>query len=92
MIDPRTFADRQLELAAEFAQHIADHPEIDEALPAQSHICFQIDGELDFNRYGRELAERRRQDGTPIVVIRAKGLAPRSRLIDPMIESDAAVA
>lgn len=95
MIDPKQFADKQLELAAEFAQYIADHPEVDERLPEKSHICFQIEGEAEFNHYSRDLAERQTKDEkAPIFLVRIKGLAPPqgSRLIDPIIESASAVA
>jgi hypothetical protein len=95
MMDPKQLADRQLELAAEFAQYVADHPEVDDLLPQKSHICFQIEGDAEFNRYSRDLAERqRREEGVPVVRVRIKGLAPPqgSRLIDPVIEPDPAVA
>ena len=95
MMDSKQFADKQLELAAEFAQYIADHPEVDDLLPEKSHIYFQIEGEAEFNRYSRDLAERqRREEGVPIVLVRIKGLAPPhgSRLIDPVIEPASAVA
>jgi hypothetical protein len=95
MMDPKQFADKQLELAAEFAQYVADHPEVDTLLPEKSHIYFQIEGEVEFNRYSRELAERQgREERVPIVLVRIKGLAPPqgSRLIDPVIEPESAVA
>jgi hypothetical protein len=95
MIDPKEFADKQLELAGEFAQYVADHPEVDQLLPENSHIYFQIKGEADFNRYSREMAERqRREQGAPLILVRIKGLAPphSSRLIDPVIEPASAVA
>jgi hypothetical protein len=90
MMDPKRFADKQLELAAEFAQYVADHPEIDELLPEKSHVCFEIEGDLEFNQYSRELAERRHpEEGAALVRVRIKGLAaPQgSRLIDPVIEA-----
>ena len=40
MINPARFADKQLELAGEFAQYVADHPEVDKILPERSHIYF----------------------------------------------------
>jgi hypothetical protein len=89
MIHPTQFADKQLELAEEFARYIADHPEVDDLLPERSHICFQIDGEDEFNRHSRDMAQRHRtQEEGPIVLVRIKGLAPvrGSRLIDPVIE------
>jgi hypothetical protein len=94
MMDAVQFADKQLELAAEFAQYVADHPEVDDRLPEKSEICFQIEGEAEFNRYSRDLAERqRREEGVPVVLVRIKGLAPPqgSRLIDPIIEPASAV-
>jgi hypothetical protein len=93
-MDPKVLADKQLELAAEFAQYVVDHPEMDDLLPEKSHICFQIDGEDEFNRYSRQLAERRHtEEGRPVIVVRIKGLAaPGSRLIDPVVEPTSAVA
>lgn len=90
MIDPAQFADKQLELAAEFAQYVADHPEVDDLLPSQSHIYFEIDDEPEFNLHSRTLAEHRRErENVPIIRVRIKGLAPTppSRLIDPAVES-----
>jgi hypothetical protein len=90
MIDPETFAHRQMELTAEFAKYIIDNPDVDESLPADSYIYFQIDGEPEFNQYSQQLADRReRVDGIIAVCVRLKGLAPPqgSRLIDPQIVS-----
>ncbi|HUY35728.1 MAG TPA: DUF5647 family protein [Pirellulales bacterium] len=95
MIDLKQFADKQLELAVEFARYIAEHPEIDDALPGKSRIYFQVEGEAEFNRYSRDLAERQRQEeGLPLVRVRIKGLAAKqgSRLIEPVVETGAAVA
>ena len=69
MNDAGDFADKQLEIATEFAQYIADPPEVD-LVPEKSHICFQIEGETEFNRYSRDLAQRHQQeDGWPIVMV-----------------------
>jgi hypothetical protein len=88
MIDPEVFSRRQMELTAEFAKYVIEHPEIDEALPEDSHVFFEIEGEPEFNEYSRQLAERReRESGARVVCIRVKGLAPPqgSRLIEPQI-------
>lgn len=90
MIDPETFAQRQMELTAEFAKYIIDNPDVDESLPDESYIYFQIDGEPEYNQYSQQLAERReREEGVIAVCVRLKGLAPPqgSRLIDPQIVS-----
>jgi hypothetical protein len=89
MMDPKQFADMQLELAAEFAQYLADHPQADDLLPKKSRICFQIEGEAGFNHCRRDLAERQaRQEGLPVVLVRIKGLTPPQgwHLIDAVIE------
>ena len=89
MIDPPEFAQKQLELTGEFGKYVIDHPEADDLLPPESYIYFEIAGEEEFNRFSRELAEKRlRETGPPIICVRVKGLAPPqgSRLIDPVIE------
>jgi hypothetical protein len=95
MIDPHEFSQKQLELTAEFGKYAFDHPDVDDLLPPESYVFFEVAGEEEFNRYSRELAEKQlRQEGLPIVCVRIKGLAPPqgSRLIDPVIASVPAVA
>jgi hypothetical protein len=95
MIGPEEFAQRQLELTGEFGKYVIDHPEVDDLLPPESYVYFQVVGEEEFNRCSRELAEKYfREIGTPIVCVRVKGLAPLqgSRLIDPIIEPESAPA
>jgi len=38
MITPYDFADKQLELAAKFAEYVAEHPEVDALLPERAQI------------------------------------------------------
>ncbi|MFH1918796.1 MAG: DUF5647 family protein [Planctomycetota bacterium] len=95
MIDPESFARRQMELTAEFAKYFMEHPEVDESLPSDSYIYFEVEGESEFNAYSRQLAERReREDGMAAVCVRIKGLAPPqgSRLIEPRIVASPHVA
>ena len=87
MIDPEEFARRQTELATEFAKYVLRHPEVDAALPEDSYIYFEVEGDVSFNEYSKQLAQRRQREGTTPVRVRVKGLAPpqESRLIDPEI-------
>ena len=88
MIDPDDFARRQMELAAEFAKYVMEHPDVDESLPSDSYVYFEVEGESEFNVYSHQLAQRReREDGMSVVCVRVKGLAPPqgSRLIEPQI-------
>jgi hypothetical protein len=89
MIDPDRFAQTQLELTGEFGKYVIDHPEVDDLLPPESYIFFEISGQEEFNRYSRELAEKQlREQGSPIICVKVKGLTPPqgSRLIDPIVQ------
>lgn len=95
MISHDEFAQKQMELAGEFGKFVFEHPEIDDRLPDGAFIYFEVAGEVEFNRYSRELAQRHRvEEGVPVVLVRIKAIAPPqgSRLIEPVIEtiSDAA--
>ncbi len=95
MIDLHDFAQKQLELTAEFGKYVFDHPEVDEQLPDGAYVYFEVAGEPEFNEYSRSLAARQREDsGAPVVLVRIQGLAPPqgSRLIAPVIEPAPAVA
>ena len=95
MIDPREFAKKQFELAAEFGKYVFAHPEVDAILPDGAYVYFEVEGEPQFNQYSRELAEKQqREERVPVVLVRIKGLAPPqvSRLIDPIIEPVSALA
>jgi hypothetical protein len=95
MINPHDFAQKQLELTGEFGKYLFDHPEVDERLPDGAFVYFEVAGEEEFNQYSRSLAERkRRESGTPTVLVRLQGLAPPqgSRLLAPVIEPTPTVA
>ena len=51
------------------------------------YIYFEIEGDLEFNEYSRQLAERREREGMAPVCVRVRGIAPAqgSRLIEPQI-------
>ena len=71
MMNPYDFARMQMELTTEFARYVVEHPEVDEKLPAQSYIYFEVAGEAEFNRYSRELAEKQfRDEGLPPLCVR----------------------
>jgi hypothetical protein len=94
MMDPDEFTNRQFELTAEFGKFVFDHPEVDDLLPDGAHVFFHVEGETEFNEFGKQLAAKARAEGVPVVIVRTKGLIPPqgSRLIDPVIEPVAEVA
>ena len=95
MLDPHDFARKQSELASEFAKYILDHPEIDDSLPEDAYVYFEIADDTEFSEYSQQLAFRRRdEDGANLVCVRVQGLEPPqgSRLIDPQITAAPHVA
>jgi hypothetical protein len=94
MMTPDEFTNRQFELNAEFGKFVFDHPEVDDLLPNGAHVFFEVEGETEFNEFGKKLAAKARAEGVPVIIVRTKGLiAPQgSRLIDPVIEAAVEVA
>ena len=95
MIDPEDFAQRQMELTAEFARYVLEHPDIDDSLPEDAYIYFEVEDQPEFNEYSQQLTQRRqREEGVVAVCVKSKGLAPPqgSRLIDPQIVASPNVA
>ncbi len=80
MIDPREFAKKQFELAAEFGKYVFAHPEVDERLvderlPDGGFVYFEMEGEPDFSQYSKELAaEQRREEEVPVVQVHVKAV------------------
>ena len=88
MVDPSEFAQKQSELATEFAKYILEHPDVDEILPEDVYVYFEVADDPQFNEYSHDLARRRqREDGVAIACVRVRGLVPPqgSRLMDPKI-------
>ena len=88
MINAHEFADRQAELMAEFAKFVLENPDVDEALPENSYVYFEVAGEPEFSAHSRDLASRRkREEGVDVVCVHVRGIAPPqgSRLIDPRV-------
>jgi len=80
---PKDFRKLNAELGAEFDRYVAEHPAwAQKHIPNGSKIALQIEGNTAFNVWSRQLAERTRGPGQPVVLISIKKLAPlRSRII-----------
>jgi hypothetical protein len=45
-----------------------------------------VEGDDEYNEWSRQLAERQREPGQPVIYVKVKGLKPaRSRLIKPEV-------
>ena len=75
----------------EFDRYVRDHPSFAARIPRGAQIVLQITGETKFNTWARRLAERQREAGQPVVYVTVERLqAPKSRLISPRLQIEAA--
>lgn len=73
-------------LVTEFDRYVAEHPEFAVNIPQNAQIVLQIEGDEEYNKWSRNLAEKQRERGQPVVYVKIKGLKPvKSRLIKPEV-------
>lgn len=81
---------RQSELISEFDQYVREHPEWARRLPQGAHVVLLVEGDEEFNRWARELAEHNAESGRPRVYVRIQKLRPlRSRIVKLALEAAA---
>ena len=73
-------------VVTEFDRYVAEHPEFAVNIPQNAQIVLQIEGDEEYNKWSRNLAEKQRERGQPVVYVKIKGLKPvKSRLIKPEV-------
>jgi hypothetical protein len=80
----RELAKKNLELSFEFSRYLLSHPELEERVPEDALVVFEVADDPALTAFNRALIQRTREPGQPLVVIRIKGLAP-TRLVDPTV-------
>jgi len=82
------FVEKNIRLSFEFSKYVLANPELDEHIPDNAQVVFIIENDPEFNEKSKSLAEKQREPGQPVVIVRIKGLAPPlvSRLIEPKLE------
>ena len=73
-------------LATEFDRYVIEHPEFTMKIPRNAQIVLQVEGDEEYNKWNRQLAERQREPGQRVVYVKVKGLKPaKSRLLKPEV-------
>jgi len=73
-------------LATEFDRYVIEHPEFAVNIPRNAQIILQVEGDEEYNKWSRQLAERQREPGQRVVYVKVKGLKPaKSRLLKPEV-------
>jgi hypothetical protein len=78
-------------LGVEFDRYVRDHPAFAARIPRGAQIVLQLPNDPKFNAWARRLAKRQHEKGQPVVVVTIQRVQPpRSRLISPRLEIEAA--
>jgi hypothetical protein len=78
-------------LGVEFDRYVRDHPAFAARIPRGAQVVFQLPHDPKFNAWSRRLARRQRESGRPVVIVTINRVQPpRSRLISPRLEIEAA--
>lgn len=56
-------------LSSEFQKYLMEHPEIEDQIPVNALIIFQIVGENAFNKWSRAVTLRNREKNQPVITI-----------------------
>lgn len=84
------FEQKNTELIKEFNRYVREHPKFAEQIPNDAIVILQLEGDEEFNRWARQLAESRQAERHPVVVVKIKKLKPlRSRITQLELEQPA---
>ena len=78
-------------LVAEFDRYVMEHDEFAAEIPQNSQVVLQVEGDEEYNKWSRQLAESQREANQIVVCVTVKGLKPaKSRLMKPVLNRAAA--
>ena len=75
-------AKKNMEIAFEFSRFVLAHPELDDRIPEDAMVVFEVADDPELTRYNRAIAQRNKETGQLLVLVRIKGLAT-TRLLEP---------
>ena len=74
-------------LVAEFDRYVMEHPEFAARIPENAQVVLQMEGNSEYNKWIKEVAEVQRDHEQPVVCVRIKRLrVARSRLVRPSLQ------
>ena len=78
-------------LGVEFDRYVREHPAFAARIPRGAQIVLQLPNDPKFNAWARNVAERQREAGQPVVIVNIGRMQPpKSRLVSPKLEIEAA--
>lgn len=86
-MDKRRFVEKNSMLVKEFDRYILEHPEFADKIPSNALVVMQIEGDKEFNKWAREMAQNVTEKDTSIVYITITELkSVRSRIENLTLE------
>ncbi len=67
---------RNAELVSEFDRYVREHPEYADLIPGHALVALLLEGDVEFNDWSRQGAQRQAEEGQPIIYVKIKQLEP----------------
>ncbi len=86
-----TYERQNAMLGLEFNRYVLEHPAFAARIPRGAQVVLQLAKDPQFNTWARRLAKRQREPGQPVVVVTIEKVQPpKSRLVSPRLQVEAA--
>ena len=59
-------------ISSEFNKYLIEHDEIADKIPQNALVVFQIENELNFNKWSRDISQKNREKNQPLVFVNVK--------------------
>lgn len=76
------FEKKNTDLIREFNRYMREHPEAGESILKGSIVAMQLEGDAEYNKWSRKLAESKAEEGQKIIYVRIKRIRPISSRIE----------
>jgi hypothetical protein len=67
----REFFEKNVSLSVEFSRYLFEHPELEEQIPPNAQVVILPEDEPELCEFNKRLAEEQREEGQPIVYVKA---------------------
>lgn len=84
MKNENRLAKKNIEISFEFSRYLLSNPELEENIPDNALIIFEVADDPELTEYNRSLARVNKEVNQPVVTVRIKGIAP-TRLLAPEV-------
>ncbi len=81
------FTEKNTMLVREFDKYILEHPEFAERIPDNALVVMQMEGDEEFNKWAKEVAQNIADEQKPPIYITVTELKPVRSRIDELVKS-----